>query len=189
MACAARERHRNETPPLHYFMPQSSSGRLCQEGQVRGRSGTTRPRRPVAVRTAQAEARTLNRTVSVTGSLNPDETVTVSSEVAGRVSRILADFGQPVRKGQVLVELDKQELQFQLDRAKANLSQAQARLGLNPGAAGEGRDHGGHAAGVGADGRRAHQVRQRPQAGGDRRHLAGALHRTREGLPRPPGGL
>ncbi len=88
---------------------------------------------PVAIRTAPAESRSIDRTVSVTGTLNPDETVTVSSEVAGRVSSILVDFGQQVRKGQVLVELDKQELQFQLDRAKANLAQAQARLGLEPG--------------------------------------------------------
>ena len=96
-------------------------------------AASAKPADPVAVRTALAEARTIDRIVSVTGSLNPDETVTVTSEVAGRVSRILADFGQPVRQGQVLVELDKQELQFQLDRAKANLAQAQARLGLEPG--------------------------------------------------------
>ncbi len=96
-------------------------------------AASAKPADPVAIRTAAAEARTIDRTVSVTGSLNPDETVTVSSEVAGRVSRIFVDFGQPVRQGQVLVELDKQELQFQLDRAKANLAQAQARLGLEPG--------------------------------------------------------
>ena len=96
-------------------------------------AASTKSADPVTVRTALAESRTIDRTASVTGSLNPDETVTVSSEVAGRVSRILVDFGQPVRQGQVLVELDKQELQFQLDRAKANLAQAQARLGLEPG--------------------------------------------------------
>jgi RND family efflux transporter MFP subunit len=95
-------------------------------------AASTKPADPVSVRTVPAEARTIDRTVSVTGSLNPDETVTVSSEVAGRVSRILVDFGQPVRKGQVLVELDRRELQLQLDRAKANLAQAQARLGLDP---------------------------------------------------------
>lgn len=87
----------------------------------------------IPVRTSAAAVRHIDRTIFVTGSLNPDESVTVSSEVQGRVSRILADFGQNVRKGQVLVELDKQEYQIQLERAKAALAQALARIGLSPG--------------------------------------------------------
>src|SRR5512132_703928 len=88
----------------------------------------------LAVRTAAAEGRTIDRAVAVTGSLAPDETVTVSSEVPGRVSRILVDFGQPVRKGQVVIELDRQELEFALQRSRSALSQAMARLGLDPNA-------------------------------------------------------
>ena len=38
--------------------------------------------------------------------LQPDETVTVTSEVAGRVKRVNYDFGQAVRRGQVVAELD-----------------------------------------------------------------------------------
>ena len=87
---------------------------------------------PIAVRTAAAESRVVDRSVAVTGSLHPDETVTVSSEVDGRVARVLADFGQTVRQGQVVVELDKQELTLQLQRARSALAQAQARLGINP---------------------------------------------------------
>jgi RND family efflux transporter MFP subunit len=87
---------------------------------------------PIAVRTAPAEARVVDRTIAVTGSLNPDETVTVSSEVDGRVARVLVDFGQQVRQGQVVVELDKQELALQLQRARSALAQAQARLGMDP---------------------------------------------------------
>jgi RND family efflux transporter MFP subunit len=67
----------------------------------------------------------------VTGSLNPDETVSVSAEVPGRVLAIYADFGQNVRKGQVLAELDKQELNLGVERSKASLAQALARLGLD----------------------------------------------------------
>jgi RND family efflux transporter MFP subunit len=86
---------------------------------------------PLAVRTVAAESRVIDRTVAVTGSLNPDETVTVSSEVDGRVDRVYVDFGQQVRQGQVLVELDKQELVLQLQRARSALAQAQARLGMH----------------------------------------------------------
>jgi RND family efflux transporter MFP subunit len=84
----------------------------------------------VAVSTAPAEARTVERAIMVTGSLLPDETVTVASEVAGRVKSVNYDFGQSVRKGQVVAELDTTELKLQMDRTRATLSQALARLGL-----------------------------------------------------------
>lgn len=87
---------------------------------------------PVEVRVAAAETRRASREIAVTGTLLPDETVQVSAEVAGRVAAIHADFGQRVRKGDVLVELDKRELELQLARARAALAQALARIGLDP---------------------------------------------------------
>ena len=91
----------------------------------------SRPAGPIAVRTAQAQERTVERAIMVTGSLLPDDTTTVSCEVAGRVARLYFDFGQPVRKGEVMAELDKQELRLQLERVKAALEQAMARIGMD----------------------------------------------------------
>jgi RND family efflux transporter MFP subunit len=88
---------------------------------------------PTPVRVVPAETRKVDKAIFVTGSLLPDETVTVSAEVAGRVSAIFADFGQNVRKGQVLAELDKREFSLQLERSRAALAQALARVGLSPG--------------------------------------------------------
>jgi RND family efflux transporter MFP subunit len=88
---------------------------------------------PIAVRVAPAEQRQVPRTLAVVGSLQPDETVSVSFEVAGRISKISADFGQHVRQGQVLAELDRHEYEIQLERSKAALAQSLARVGLNPG--------------------------------------------------------
>lgn len=88
---------------------------------------------PIAVNVAAAQGRTLEKTISVTGSLNPDETVTVASEVSGRILRISTDFGKTVRKGDVVAEIDRTEYQIQLDRTRAALNQALARLGLKPG--------------------------------------------------------
>jgi len=101
-----------------------------------GRKETTaraasRPAGPVAVRIAQAQERTVERSIRVTGSLLPDDTTTVSCEVAGRVAKLHFDFGQPVRKGQVMAELDRLELKLQLDRARAALEQAMARVGMD----------------------------------------------------------
>ncbi|MEZ5352774.1 MAG: efflux RND transporter periplasmic adaptor subunit [Bryobacteraceae bacterium] len=87
---------------------------------------------PVVVTTAAAERKPVDREVHATGTLYPDETVTVSAEVAGRIAAIRTDFGQRVKKGQVLAELDKTEFQLQVDRATASLAQALARLGLGP---------------------------------------------------------
>src|ERR1035438_6025262 len=73
---------------------------------------------PLAVKTVAAATRRVDRIISVTGSLNPDETVNVSFEVAGRVLAIHTDFGQVVHKGDVLADLDKQEYQLQVDRTR-----------------------------------------------------------------------
>jgi RND family efflux transporter MFP subunit len=87
---------------------------------------------PPAIRIAAAESRRIEKTISVTGSLSPDETVQVSAEVAGRVAAIYFDFGQSVKKGQVIAELDKREATLQHDRSLAALAQALARVGLDP---------------------------------------------------------
>lgn len=85
---------------------------------------------PVEVRTVAATPRTVERSIMVTGSLQPDEMVTVTSEVAGRVKSVNYDFGQAVRRGQVVAELDTTELKLQMERTRATLTQALARLGL-----------------------------------------------------------
>ena len=105
----------------------------CSREQKKAEAATTKQPDPVEIRTASAETRKLDRNISVTGSLHPDETVNISAEVPGRVSAILVDFGQPVRKGQIIAELDKQELTLAVDRSKAAMAQALARLGLDPG--------------------------------------------------------
>jgi RND family efflux transporter MFP subunit len=84
------------------------------------------------VRVAVAESRPVERAILVTGSLVADESVNLGFEVAGKLSAVRADFGQQVRKGQVLAELDRSELQLQVDRSKAALAQALARIGLAP---------------------------------------------------------
>lgn len=85
---------------------------------------------PLTVKTASAEQRSVERSIAATGSLLPDDTVTLSSEVQGRVAKIHYDFGQAVRKGAVLVELDPTEYDLQIERSRGALNQALARLGL-----------------------------------------------------------
>ncbi len=104
----------------------------CGHGKSEVQAASKTPD-PIAVKVAAAEGRTLERTISVTGSLNPDETVTISPEVAGRVISITTDFGRTVRKGQVVAQIERTEYQIQLDRTRGALNQALARLGMKPG--------------------------------------------------------
>lgn len=54
--------------------------------------------------------------------------VTVSSEATGRAVRVAAGEGDPVTAGQVLVELEAEELLAQLEQAEAGLAAARAEL-------------------------------------------------------------
>ena len=90
------------------------------------------PPEVILVKTAAAESRSVERSILITGSMQPDETVSVSSEVAGRVARISGDFGQTVRKGVVLAELETTEFLIDIERKRAAISQTLARLGLDP---------------------------------------------------------
>ena len=91
----------------------------------------------VEVQVSEVISRPLDATLLVTGWRAPDELVAVSAEVPGRAVTVHADFGHTVQRGQVLVELDKTELQLQLDRAKAARAQALARIGQRPEDAGK----------------------------------------------------
>jgi membrane fusion protein, multidrug efflux system len=104
----------------------------CSREQEKAEAASTNAPEPVAVQTVAAQARQIDKTISVTGALHPDETVSVSSEVPGRITAIHVDFGQNVKKGQVVAELDRQELTLAVERSKAALAQALARLGLTP---------------------------------------------------------
>jgi len=71
---------------------------------------------------------TLNVTVSADGTLQPTRSVNVGSELSGTVARVLVDVNDPVKKGQVLVELDTAKLRDQIARSRAALATAQASV-------------------------------------------------------------
>ncbi len=75
---------------------------------------------------ARVERGDVARSVVATGKIQPTTKVEVKSKASGIVKRIDADYGQMVRAGQVLVELDKEELQASVREGHANLSAAQA---------------------------------------------------------------
>ena len=70
----------------------------------------------------------LARSVVATGKIQPRAKVEAKSKASGIVKQILVDYGAFVKEGQVLVELDKEELRARVREANANLEAAQAAL-------------------------------------------------------------
>jgi membrane fusion protein, multidrug efflux system len=87
---------------------------------------------PIEVRTFPVATEVVRRNVQAVGSLYAWDESTVSTEVEGRADRVLVDVGDSVKEGQVLVELDPVELQYQLDSQRAAVRQVRAQLGIGP---------------------------------------------------------
>jgi len=64
--------------------------------------------------------------LSLTGELVAPVRSNLVPRTGGRVGRVLVDEGQPVRKGQPLLELETEYLKLDLDRATAELARAEA---------------------------------------------------------------
>jgi HlyD family secretion protein len=69
----------------------------------------------------------LAQTVTASGTLNPQNTISIGSQVSGIISEIDADFNSHVTKGQVLAKLDPTTFQASLDQARASLAQSAAQ--------------------------------------------------------------
>lgn len=63
--------------------------------------------------------------VTATGTLSAVTTVQVGSQVSGVISSLYADFNSPVKKGQLLAELDPTPIQAQVEQRNADLRRAQ----------------------------------------------------------------
>ena len=75
---------------------------------------------------AKVERGDLAKSVVATGKIEPITNVEVKSKASGIVQKLLVDYGEPVKKGQVLAELDKQEILAQVNQQKASLQAAEA---------------------------------------------------------------
>jgi HlyD family secretion protein len=84
------------------------------------------PASPALV-TVPVQSGTLVQSITASGTVNPQDTIAVGSQVSGTIQEIDADFNSRVRKGQVLARLDPTPFQASLDQAQASLAQSQAQ--------------------------------------------------------------
>jgi HlyD family secretion protein len=97
-------------------------------GLVAARSGgkTIDPSKLAAV-----EKGDLARSVVATGKVQPLTKVEIKSKASGIVQKLDVDYGERVKEGQVLAELDREQLEASVREARANLIAAQAAYERN----------------------------------------------------------
>jgi RND family efflux transporter MFP subunit len=115
--------------PLLIFAIISLSA--CSAGGVSGKPADVRSGPKEALVTPlPLQTKEFRRNVEAVGSLFPQEDVTVSSEVDGRVDQVFVDVGDHVEAGQPIVGVSTVELKLALDQQRALYRQARTRLGL-----------------------------------------------------------
>src|SRR5437667_8638057 len=77
---------------------------------------------------ASVERGDLARVVVATGKIQPLSKVEIKSKASGIVKKLYVDYGDRVKAGQILAELDKVQLEANVREAQANLQAAQAAL-------------------------------------------------------------
>ena len=77
---------------------------------------------------AKVEKADLAKSVVATGKVEPITKVEVKSKASGIVKKLLVEYGDRVKKGQLLAQLDKIEIQAGVDQSRASLEAAQANL-------------------------------------------------------------
>ena len=82
-----------------------------------------------AVRVEAVRQDSVRRAVDVVGTLAAVDEVTISSEADGKVSKILADLGDRVSAGQLLIQLDNEKQQYTLAQQQAALARTLAQYG------------------------------------------------------------
>ncbi len=88
----------------------------------------TRPRPDVLVGVVTPERRDMEIKLAFTADILPAQQAAIFSKVSGYIQRIHVDRGDFVKAGQVLAEIDDQELQASLEQSRATLLTGQAGL-------------------------------------------------------------
>jgi len=101
----------------------------CSQPAAKGAEGTPRERAAKAIDTEAVQREAINRVLNISGTLAAENEVTVSAQAEGVVSHVFADLGDRVAARQVLVELDREKLQYNLDQQRAALARSLARYG------------------------------------------------------------
>ncbi|BAU10759.1 hypothetical protein LEP3755_12510 [Leptolyngbya sp. NIES-3755] len=84
------------------------------------------PRQETA--TLSLEPKTVTARISASGEVIPIRTVNLSSKTAGKIAQLLVDQGDQVTQGQVVARMESQDVEAELNQARARVAEAEAKL-------------------------------------------------------------
>lgn len=76
----------------------------------------------------EVEKRTIVEKVTASGKLRPDKEVKITADVSGEITLLPVNEGEKVSKGELLVQINPDEYESAVKRAKASLNNARANL-------------------------------------------------------------
>ncbi len=93
-------------------------------------ASTTKNAEPTGPATARVIRRDFSSTVLATGAVKSQvgSEVKVGARISGKVMQLYANIGDSVKKGQVIAELEKEDLTARVERNKAEVTVAEARI-------------------------------------------------------------
>jgi membrane fusion protein (multidrug efflux system) len=101
------------------YFPSPTTGE--KGGGKGGKGGPGGPAAKVPVQVYVVAATRLSDQVASTGSIIADESVTIQSEISGKITSLNIQEGQPVRKGQLLFTINAADVQAQLQKQEYNI--------------------------------------------------------------------
>lgn len=88
-------------------------------------------RATISVTAAVPKIEKVQRTVDVVGTMEPNEEVTISNKLDGRLQKVYVDLGDRVQVGQILAKIDDGDYALAMKQVEGSLREAMARLGLD----------------------------------------------------------
>ena len=79
-------------------------------------------RNTVSLETAKVTRTSISNVVTATGTVEPVTEVEVGTQVSGIIDKLYADYNDVVKAGQLIAEMDKVNLQAELNSASAQLA-------------------------------------------------------------------
>ncbi len=89
---------------------------------------TAHKKAPVEFDTAAVDRGRIVARVTATGTLSALVTVQVGTQVSGTVQKLFVDWNSPVKKGQLIAQIDPQLIEASLQQAQANYQAAEGNL-------------------------------------------------------------
>ncbi|MDB5234612.1 MAG: efflux transporter periplasmic adaptor subunit [Hymenobacter sp.] len=113
---------------MHYFPSQTTGKDAGGKGGAAGAKGgkggpgaAGGPGAKVPVQVYVVAATKLSDEVASTGSVMADESVTIQSEISGKITSLNIQEGKPVKKGQLLFTINAGDVQAQLQKQEYNI--------------------------------------------------------------------